>query len=125
MRISDWSSDVCSSDLLGAQEPAARQADGGDRAAARDPAACRRHGGLARRGPGPEQPRSARCMTVTAIMPERLMNLVAPLAHKATDKHEADTAGYRRAWTGAAATVNGSRLRPRGGTGAIRSRTRP
>lgn len=64
-------------------------------------------------------------MTVMAIMPVRFMNLVAPLAHKATDKHETDTAGRSRARSGAAATVIGSCLRRRSVICAIRRSTRP
>lgn len=41
-------------------------------------------------------------MTVKALMPVRIVNLVAPLAHKATDMHTTDTAASARAASGAA-----------------------
>ena len=50
-------------------------------------------------------------MTVKALMPVRIVNLVAPLAHKATDMHATDTAASARARSGAAATLIGPGLR--------------
>jgi RNA-directed DNA polymerase len=44
-------------------------------------------------------------MTVKALMPVRIVNLVAPLAHKATDMHTTDTAAPVQARSGAAATL--------------------
>jgi len=50
-------------------------------------------------------------LTVTAIMTERLINLVSPLAHKATDMRIADTDGSRRDWSGAVSPLIGDSLR--------------
>ena len=50
-------------------------------------------------------------MTVKALMPVRMVNLVAPLAHKATDMHTTETAATVRARSGAAASLIGSGLR--------------
>jgi len=52
-------------------------------------------------------------MTVKALMPVR-MNLVAPLAHEATDMHATDTAAQVRAWSGVAHALIGSGLRGAG-----------
>ena len=57
-------------------------------------------------------------MTVKALMPVRTVNLVAPLAHKATDMHTTDTAATVRARSGAAAHLIGSGLRVGGLTSA-------
>jgi hypothetical protein len=46
-------------------------------------------------------------MTVKAFIPVRTVNLVAPLAHKATDMHTTDTAASVQAWSGAAAPLIG------------------
>ena len=48
----------------------------------------------------------ARFLTVTAIMTERTFNLVVPLAHEATAMRTTDTAGSRRAASGAAARLS-------------------
>jgi RNA-directed DNA polymerase len=45
-------------------------------------------------------------MTVKALMPERTLNLVAPLPHKGTDMHITGTAAKGRAAPGAASTLN-------------------
>jgi RNA-directed DNA polymerase len=50
-------------------------------------------------------------MTVKALMPVRNLNLVAPLAHKATDMHIADTAANAQARSGAVASLIGQGLR--------------
>jgi RNA-directed DNA polymerase len=50
-------------------------------------------------------------MTVKALMPVRIVNLVAPLAHEATDMHATDTAAPARARSGAATTLIGPGLR--------------
>ena len=42
-------------------------------------------------------------MTVKALIPVRTVNLVAPLAHKATDMYTRDTAAIAQAWSSAAA----------------------
>jgi RNA-directed DNA polymerase len=55
--------------------------------------------------------RIARFLTVTALMTERLINLVSPLAHKATDMRIADTDGSRRDWSGAVSPLIGDSLR--------------
>jgi hypothetical protein len=47
---------------------------------------------------------------VKAIMTERLINLVSPLAHKATDMRIADTDGSRRDWSGAVSPLIGDSL---------------
>ena len=57
-------------------------------------------------------------MTVTTLTPVRHVNLVAPLAHKATDKHVTDTAAIARAASGAASTLIGFGLRDGGLTSA-------
>ena len=44
-------------------------------------------------------------MTVKALMPVRTVNLVAPLAHKATDMHATDTAAQAQARSGAASRL--------------------
>jgi RNA-directed DNA polymerase len=49
-------------------------------------------------------------MTVKALMPVR-GNLVAPLAHEATDMHTTETAAPARAWSGAAPALIGESLR--------------
>ena len=53
-------------------------------------------------------------MTVKALMPVRTVNLVAPLAHKATDMHTTETAATAQARPGAAATLIGPGLRSGG-----------
>jgi hypothetical protein len=50
-------------------------------------------------------------MTVKALIPARTVNLVAPLAHKATDMHTMDTAAPVQARSSAAATLIGPGLR--------------
>jgi hypothetical protein len=40
-------------------------------------------------------------MTVKALMPVRIVNLVAPLAHEATAMRITDTAGSAPGWSGA------------------------
>jgi len=50
-------------------------------------------------------------MTVKALTPVRTVNLVAPLAHKATDMHITDTAAQVQARSGAATHLIGSGLR--------------
>jgi RNA-directed DNA polymerase len=49
-------------------------------------------------------------MTVKTLMPVRNLNLVAPLAQKATDMHITDTAARAQAWSGAVAPLIGSSL---------------
>ena len=44
-------------------------------------------------------------MTVKALMPVRIVNLVAPLAHEATDMHATDTAAPAQARSGAIALI--------------------
>lgn len=51
--------------------------------------------------------RIARFVMVTAIMTERYINLVSPLAHKATDMRITDTTGSRRDWSGAVSPLIG------------------
>ncbi len=58
-------------------------------------------------------------MTVKALMPVRIVNLVAPLAHKATDMHTTDTAATAQAASGAAAPLIGASLRSVGLNSAI------
>jgi RNA-directed DNA polymerase len=61
-------------------------------------------------------------MTVKALMPVRKLDLVAPLAHEATDTHATDTAAPARAASGAASALNGTSLRNGGlhsATGAL------
>ena len=53
-------------------------------------------------------------MTVKALTPVRIVNLVAPLAHKATVMHTTDTAAHAQARSGAASPLIGASLR-RGG----------
>jgi RNA-directed DNA polymerase len=50
-------------------------------------------------------------MTVKALMPVRIVNLVTPLAHNATDMHTMDTAASAQARSSAAATLIGPGLR--------------
>ena len=50
-------------------------------------------------------------MTVKALIPVRTVNLVAPLAHKATDMHTTETAAPMQARPGAASRLIGSGLR--------------
>jgi hypothetical protein len=50
-------------------------------------------------------------MTVKALIPVRTVNLVAPLAHKATDMHTTETAATAQAWSGAASHLIGHNLR--------------
>ena len=50
-------------------------------------------------------------MTVKALMPVRTVNLVAPLAHKATDMHTTETAAHTHGATGAASHLIGQGLR--------------
>lgn len=50
-------------------------------------------------------------MTVKALMPVRIVNLVPPLAHQATDMHTTDTAATAQARSGAAAPLIGHGLR--------------
>jgi RNA-directed DNA polymerase len=50
-------------------------------------------------------------MTVKALTPVRTVNLVAPLAQKATVMHTTDTAASVQARSGAASTLIGSGLR--------------
>ena len=52
-------------------------------------------------------------MTVKAITPVRNLNLVAPLAHEATDMHATDTAACARARSGAASPLIGDSLQSR------------
>jgi hypothetical protein len=58
-------------------------------------------------------------MTVKALMPVRQVNLVAPLAHKATAMHTTDTAAPARAASGAASVLIGQGLRDGGPHSAI------
>jgi RNA-directed DNA polymerase len=51
-------------------------------------------------------------MTVKALMPVRIMNLVVPLAHKATAKRTTETAAPPQAWSGAVSPLIGASLRP-------------
>ena len=44
-------------------------------------------------------------MTVKALMPVRTVNLVAPLAHKATDMHTTETVAHMRSTSGAASRL--------------------
>ena len=53
-------------------------------------------------------------MTVKAIMTMRTVNLVSPLAHKATDMHSTGTAAGVQGWPGAASILIGNDLRDRG-----------
>ena len=53
-------------------------------------------------------------MTVKALTPVRIVNLVAPLAHKATDMHTTDTDATTHAWSGAASHLIGHGLRAGG-----------
>jgi RNA-directed DNA polymerase len=62
-------------------------------------------------------------MTVKAIMPVRI-NLVAPLAHKATATRTTDTAGFGRAWSGAVAPLIGRGLR-QGDVDSAKGRSTP
>jgi len=48
---------------------------------------------------------------VTAIMTVRLINLVVPLANKATAMRTADTAAARQGWSGAVPPLIGFGLR--------------
>ena len=50
-------------------------------------------------------------MTVKALMPERILNLVTPLAHEATAMRSTDTDGSRRVRSGAVFPLIGSSLR--------------
>jgi hypothetical protein len=56
-------------------------------------------------------------MTVKALIPVRIVNLVTPLPHKGTDMHTTETAATAQAWSGAAARLIGSSLR----TGSLHS----
>jgi RNA-directed DNA polymerase len=58
-------------------------------------------------------------MTVKALMPVRIVNLVAPLAHKATNMHTTDTAATAQAASSAAAPLIGASLRSAGLNSAI------
>ena len=58
-------------------------------------------------------------MTVKALMPVRIVNLVAPLAHKATDMHTTDTAASAQVRSGAASFLIGHGLRDSGVVRAI------
>ncbi len=51
-------------------------------------------------------------MTVKAPMPVRNMNLVVPLAHKATARRTTETAALPQAWSGAVTPLIGASLRP-------------
>ena len=62
-------------------------------------------------------------MTVTALIPERTVNLVAPLAQKATDMHTMDTAANAQAESSAAALLIGNGLRDCSVNSAIWPRT--
>ncbi len=53
-------------------------------------------------------------MTVKALMPVRTVNLVAPLAHKATDMHATETAAHTHSASGAAPHLIGLGLREGG-----------
>ena len=53
-------------------------------------------------------------MTVKALTPVRIVNLVAPLVHKATDMHTTDTAANAQARSGAASHMIGYGLRAGG-----------
>ncbi len=64
-------------------------------------------------------------MTVTAIMPARHVNLVAPLGHESTDKHITDTAAVARAASGAASDLIGVSLRAGGLESATATRRTP
>jgi RNA-directed DNA polymerase len=64
-------------------------------------------------------------MTVTALTPARHVNLVAPLAHKATDMHVTDTAASARAESGAALGLIGESLRVDGLESATRAPRTP
>jgi len=64
-------------------------------------------------------------MTVKALMPVRHVNLVAPLAHKATDMHTTDTAASARAASGAARDLIGASLRIVGLESATTTRRTP
>ncbi len=64
-------------------------------------------------------------MTVKALMPVRHVNLVAPLAHEATDMHITDTAAIARARSGAAFDLIGDSLRIDGLESAETTRPTP
>jgi RNA-directed DNA polymerase len=64
-------------------------------------------------------------MTVKALMPVRNVNLVAPLAHEATDKHVTDTAASVRARSGAAFDLIGESLRDDGLESAAKTSRTP
>lgn len=49
----------------------------------------------------------ARCTTVTAVMPVRIIDLVAPLPHKGTDMRKSETGRRRAARSGAVAALIG------------------
>jgi hypothetical protein len=53
-------------------------------------------------------------MTVKALIPVRMVNLVAPLTHKVTDMHTTETAATVQARSGAASCLIGSGLRTDG-----------
>ena len=54
----------------------------------------------------------ARFVTVMAAPTVRIINLVVPLAHKATAMRTTETAGSRRGRSGAVTRLIGDRLRP-------------
>jgi len=58
-------------------------------------------------------------MTVKALMPVRIVNLVPPLAHKATDMRTTDTAANAQARSGAASLLIGPGLRHGGLTSGM------
>jgi RNA-directed DNA polymerase len=64
-------------------------------------------------------------MTVKATMPVRNLNLVAPLAHKATDMRTTETAAYAQVRSGAVAPLIGASLRPGDVQSANTRSTRP
>jgi len=64
-------------------------------------------------------------MTVKALMPVPILNLVAPLPHKGTAMHTADTAGQAPGWSGAVATVIGGSPRHGDVDSANNRSTRP
>lgn len=64
-------------------------------------------------------------MMVKASMPVRSLNLVAPLAHKATDMRTTETAATAQAWSGAVAPLIGASLRPGDVQSANTRSTRP
>jgi retron-type reverse transcriptase len=63
-------------------------------------------------------------MTVTALTPARILNLVAPLPHKGTAMHVTDTAAPAQVWSGAVSPLIGFGLR-RGDVDSADKRSTP